>query len=155
MLGAIYGGRVAAVTLMSEQPAAGEDREISFSLKASEEPLSQGCRGDFERKLCRVLLGGLGIVRSGELINAALDGLDELEKRELSPREKNKLRLGRAMLLSALERRESRGAHFREDFPETDDSQHSTVTAQIIGGEITLGRFEIPVRRAEPEHERS
>ena len=155
MLGAIYGGRVAAAALMSDQPEVGEEQPIRFSLRNDEDPLSQECRGDFEQALCRVLLGGLGIVRSGELINAALEGLDELEKRGLSPREKNKLRLGRAMLLSALERRESRGAHFREDFPKTDDSQHSTVTAQIIGGEITLGRFEIPVRRAEPEHERS
>lgn len=154
MLGAIYGGRVAAITLMSDCPDLGAEQDVSFNLSPEAEPLSGECREGFERELCRLLLGGLGIVRDEGLIRRALEGLDELSQRDLTPREENKLALGRAMLLSAMERRESRGAHYRRDFPKTEDTQRTTVAARRTeGGDIVLERLEIPQRRAEPQHE--
>jgi L-aspartate oxidase len=50
----------------------------------------------------------------------------------------NLLALARVMVAAALARRESRGAHFREDFPETSvDFQHSLVYAQTIAKAVT------------------
>ena len=50
----------------------------------------------------------------------------------------NLLALARVMVDAALARRESRGAHFREDFPETSvDFQHSLVYAQNIAKAVT------------------
>jgi L-aspartate oxidase len=50
----------------------------------------------------------------------------------------NLLALARVMVDAALARRESRGAHFREDFPETSvDFQHSLVYAQTIAKAVT------------------
>jgi L-aspartate oxidase len=45
----------------------------------------------------------------------------------------NLLALARFMVAAALARRESRGAHFREDFPEASaDFQHSLVYSQGV-----------------------
>jgi succinate dehydrogenase / fumarate reductase flavoprotein subunit len=71
------------------------------------------------------------------------DLLDALELDSL-------LGLGRVMLASALARRESRGAHFREDFPERDDAgwlKHTLVQKTPEGYKIsykpvTITRFE-------------
>jgi L-aspartate oxidase len=50
----------------------------------------------------------------------------------------NLLALARVMVAAALARRESRGAHFREDFPETSvDFQHSQVYAQTMAKAVT------------------
>ena len=50
----------------------------------------------------------------------------------------NLLALARVLVAAALARRESRGAHFREDFPETSAGfQHSLVYCQAIAKAVT------------------
>ena len=49
--------------------------------------------------------------------------------------------LAKAILLSAQERKESRGAHFREDYPETKKEYQKCSVAQWKDGEILI-RFE-------------
>jgi L-aspartate oxidase len=50
----------------------------------------------------------------------------------------NLLALGRVLVAAALARRESRGAHFREDFPETSDGlRHSLVYCQEMARAVT------------------
>jgi len=58
--------------------------------------------------------------------------------------------LGRAMLLGALARKESRGAHCRTDYPERDEAFRKTTVATLAHGEIAIGFQAIPERRAEP-----
>lgn len=146
MLGALYGGRVAAVTALSAETEEMPLPEPEF--ENSGDPLLEECSGEFGEKLCRVLLSGLGIVRSESGLRAALAEADKLEKsRRLSLREKNKLELGRAMLLSALERRESRGAHYREDHPETLEEFAKTIAAEYRDGSTQLTLLDIPARR--------
>jgi len=87
------------------------------------------------------LLSGLGILRNAESIRSALERLENRPDTET-------VRLGRAMLLSALAREESRGAHTRTDFPERDDERFgkTTVTA-YRQGEIVVEFRDIPGRR--------
>jgi len=56
----------------------------------------------------------------------------------------NLLAVCRVICEGALERRESRGAHYRDDYPERkDDFNHHTVATMPLFGEVTLERREV------------
>ena len=83
-------------------------------------------------KIGYILFKKLGIVRNGVIISRALDNFEDMEKNiqkeelEKTTSIKNILELQNALLVakaisrSALNREESRGSHFRIDYPETD-----------------------------------
>ena len=143
MLGAIYGGHTAAVTAAESYVPAGSE-EIRFS-PPDEEIIE--ARPEFNEALAEILSEGLGIVRSEKELDAAITKARALEAK--CPREKNRLALGLAMLMSAKERRESRGAHYREDFPDTDESFRRQTAAVSENGEPKIGFRPIPERRGQ------
>ena len=65
-------------------------------------------------------------MRDENTINKSINEIDELLKKALTISEKEKCLLAKAMLLSALNRKESRGAHYRSDYPEADDNYKKT-----------------------------
>lgn len=132
MLGAVYGGITAAKDILSKS-SDGEPAVIDFEY-AENEPYYDESSPHFNDKLTAVLLSGMGIVRSEDGIKNALNELDALTPH--NDREKARLDLAKAMLISALERRESRGAHYREDFPCTDDAFKKISIVKNIGGSI-------------------
>ncbi len=140
MLGAVYGGGVAARTA-AEEYAPSDD--TAFPAEAGE--LSAEARPEFNEQLAAILAEGLGIVRSGRKLEEALKKLGELEA--VCLREENRSRLGLAMLRSAIARRESRGAHYREDFPETDESFRKMTLARCEGNDADISFQVIPERR--------
>ena len=112
MLGAIYGGRVAAKHIHEDQKKEIKAIDISY------------LKDDviYAEKLRDIILPALGIVRNGKDMEKALAQIDELLKSDLSEAQYSKTVLAKAILRSALERKESRGAHYREDYPETKES---------------------------------
>jgi succinate dehydrogenase/fumarate reductase flavoprotein subunit len=64
----------------------------------------------------------------------------------------NQLQVAHTMVASALVREESRGAHFRDDFPERrDDDWLRYVVARLDGeGEIATGAREVSFTRSAP-----
>jgi L-aspartate oxidase len=82
-----------------------------------------------------------GIERSAAGLEAAAMQLDQWQASSATVQDletANLLALARVLVAAALARRESRGAHFREDFPETSaDFQHSLVYCQKTARAVT------------------
>jgi len=67
-----------------------------------------------------IMWKNVGIVRSAESLN---DALEKLEKQNVTDIElKNMLCVSKLITRAAFDRMESRGAHFRSDYPKTDDT---------------------------------
>ena len=124
--------------------------EIDEVLSETLEPLSRK-GGENPAKIVndlRVMMQEkAGIIRTGELLKEALEDLDELENRaklsspgggmKYNPGWHQALEIGamidvsRMCALAALKREESRGAHTRDDFPETDHSHWGKINSVI------------------------
>lgn len=136
----VFAWRCAALLL---NDGAGKEPAVSFSLDARAAPVRPTLPAarplhdakPIDRVALRSLMwSAVGIERSAAGLEAAATQLDQwqsggatLEDLETA----NLLALARVQVAAALARRESRGAHFREDFPETSASfRHSLVYSQ-------------------------
>ena len=100
-----------------------------------------------------------GIVRNEENLGTARNALQQLKERAVKAgvqgnREYNPgwhtaldlanlLTVSEALILSGLDRKESRGGHFREDFPGKDEAnfgKHNTIIRRSSSGEMQLSR---------------
>ncbi len=130
LLGAIYGGMTAAGTACRENGSLPEG-----TAAAVPPPIS---RSDLVR-LHQILDMALGIIRTGDALRAALTELQSLAG-TLSL-------LGQAAVQCALYRQESRGAHFRADYPERNDTVfRRTTRVQYDGRQLHLSLLDIPER---------
>jgi len=109
----------------------------------------------------------VGIVRREEEMTRALDGIGELRRRaakvavpgnrEFNPGWHtaldlaNLLAVSEAVTRSALERKESRGGHFRDDYPEKDPAfaKFNILLRRGASGEMIVSRENIPEMRAD------
>ena len=86
-----------------------------------------------------ILSEAMGIVRNEGSLQTALDQLKQLAAdREHNLQEQNRLMLAEAMLRSALVRKESRGAHYRSDYPETLEWMQSATLACLVEQKMTV-----------------
>jgi len=78
----------------------------------------------------RIMWENVGIVRDRASLEKALAALDAIARRDLNTRSWNFVTLARLVTEAALARRESRGAHYRSDFPDRDDGNFGKHTLQ-------------------------
>jgi L-aspartate oxidase len=78
-----------------------------------------------------------GLVRYEEELRTALDELRHLSSQALNTRTRNFATLARLIAEAALWREESRGGHYRSDFPRRDDEKWRVHSAQQINRPIT------------------
>jgi len=137
LLAAIYGGKVAALTAAkahSEGNPDADNREdrafgIRFDLKSSPDP-------EREEAAARILTGHMPVLTTEAQL---LEGLEQIRSFKRAPGSRGaemtvtetdcRLLLAEAILMSALARKESRGAHSVKDHPERRDEYLRTTTA--------------------------
>ena len=130
-MGAIYGGKVAAESAAKLEEDA---EEPSVFLKGPGPEEAESASYAFILELRDIMLPALGIVREEAGIEEALKKVQALSKRAgLNPQEIYRLNFAKAMLESASFRKESRGAHYRSDFPETSEEFRGATTADFDG----------------------
>lgn len=122
LLGAVYGGKVAALTAMKENGK----QEVPAELKRVQ-PYSE-VTPLFRNSVSQILGNHLKILRNEDDLNKALDELKLMQNKAANPAEIRLLGLAKATVNCALFRKESRGAHRRTDYPETNpDCQKQTI----------------------------
>ena len=134
LLGAIYGGQIAAET------ASPGNSPVPPISPCAEESLLPELSPDAQMQMNRILLNALGVVRDAQTLEAGIQGIRKLSG--------TLPLLGCAMLESALARKESRGAHWRADYPQRNDAVYcKTTVAHWNGQHIAISFESIPERR--------
>jgi succinate dehydrogenase / fumarate reductase flavoprotein subunit len=125
LLGAIYGGITSANSLISDWDNVFLNIDFEkngFGIEDLADDRSVPSPA-LIYKISDILYDAMGIVRNENDMNKALAQIEELIQ-ENRGNEANfrRLNLAKMMLLSAIERKESRGAHYRSDYPNRDES---------------------------------
>jgi succinate dehydrogenase / fumarate reductase, flavoprotein subunit len=143
-----------------------DDGLVQKSIADSLAPFERGTQGEnpyrVQADLQETMQALVGIVRMEDEMRQALARIEELKERAsrvgvTGHREyhagwhtaidlRNLLVVSEAVTRSAIERKESRGGHFREDYPEK-ASEFATInimTRQGHGGEVQVSRIPIP-----------
>jgi succinate dehydrogenase / fumarate reductase flavoprotein subunit len=164
------GEHAAAFARTHGQPAI-DQRQAEAAAKRSLEPFERGNAAEnpyrIQQDLQAMMQDLVGIVRDEREMQQALIGLKELEARAgragvTGHREYNAgwhtaqdlpnlLTVSEAITRSALERKESRGGHFRQDYPEKDPSYGTFNIAVVRGTDGTMQVARIPIPPMPPE----
>lgn len=164
-MGAIYGGIVAAESIMAEFKIAEDNDNDQSNCKQYtkynniEDDLSDTNSGKISGSIndyikCSssaslntairdILMQAMGIVRNEADMTTALNKIKQIisdgqfNGKKLNTREENRLHLAEAMLESAILRKESRGAHYRSDYPQTYEEYRGR-TIVMVGHEAEL-----------------
>jgi L-aspartate oxidase len=119
-------------TFPADHAGASRKQPATFASDASVENCTHDLRA--------LMWGRAGIVRSGEGLTDALAKIEKWLRRFGTPAPQrasvelaNMLLVARLVVLGALRREESRGAHYREDFPARDDAEWRRHIARQIG----------------------
>ena len=147
LLGALYGGSVAAKSAM-------KDESIVENMKPMPDAVGRradaaGSYAENWKQLQEIMKNGLGIVRCEETLKKTLADIDNLlekvEKEYDSSAEEVENQalsdcclLGKAMLMCAMERKESRGSHIRSDYPAECEKYQKQTIAEYVTGKIQI-----------------
>jgi fumarate reductase flavoprotein subunit len=172
VFGGIAGEAMAAWVRSSPQSRGPDEAAIEASVAAHEAPFRQppGGLDAIREALYECMWTDVGILRSAEGLQRGLARLVELDS-ELSRvggagddrtfnvswhdwlNLKNLISVSRVIAIAALARDDSRGAHFREDFPDARELASSTyVVVRERNGAIDVGREAVRFTRVEPGH---
>ncbi|WP_323735829.1 FAD-binding protein [Methanosphaera sp. ISO3-F5] len=148
LLGAIHGGITAAKEINKKTPTATEDNlPIEKQLEKEQTQYNKWKQNQspnntssykIEEELVHIMNNAMSIYREEITLKKAIQQLKQLEKEEIYSHNsyyeyvliKSLIPLAKAFLKSAIERKESRGAHQRIDYPEKDEKYQKTTVIQ-------------------------
>ena len=145
--GLVFGARAAEAMAATEHRAQSAERRAQGAghREQGARYSAQGAVASAREDLQRTMWDKAGLLRDAEGLRAAQRELAAMEIPATAERQgielANLRSIGELIVASALAREESRGAHFRNDFPKRDDARfgkHSVVTK---GGEVSFREF--------------
>jgi fumarate reductase flavoprotein subunit len=163
-------GDVMAKWVVNQPLAECNMAEVAASIKAHEAPLERS-PGDIEQirdALADVMWNDVGISRSKESLYRARTKLDELDRRinqmgvgdlqrayNLTWQDwmnlRNLILVSKSVTEAAIARENSRGAHYREDFPEPGDLDTSYFTAvKLLNSQLLIENRPVLFNRVKP-----
>lgn len=169
------GGEEAAARAAKTDWIAPDAKQVAAFREKAEAPLRrESGTGAWELKehVRRLAWEKVGVVRTGEGLRQALDDLRRIREEELprlhsscKKREYNKewieclqiesmVDTAEAIAVSALHRTESRGAHYRKDFPRPDDAWLKNLSLTPARGGLEVNEHPLVVTRIQPPAER-
>jgi fumarate reductase flavoprotein subunit len=172
VFGGIAGDSMARWTELNPDWRAPDEGALARSIAAHQVPLAQ-TPGDLESiraSLYECMWSDVGILRTAAGLRRATRKLDELARQlaatgvagrdlayNLSWHDwinlRNLIAVSQVIAAAALAREDSRGAHFREDFPEPGALESSSYTvARIEHGQLALTRAPVHFDRVRPGH---
>jgi succinate dehydrogenase / fumarate reductase, flavoprotein subunit len=164
-------GEYAAKFAKENSAATVDDGQVRDAMRAALAPMERDGQGEgpyqIQYDLQDMMQANVGIVRREEEMAFAVEALQQLKQRAekaavVGNREYNPgwhtaidlhnlLVVSEAIARSGLERKESRGAHFRDDYPEksAEEAKYNTVLRKGPDGEMQVHRVERPPIPAE------
>ncbi|HEY6402957.1 MAG TPA: hypothetical protein VI479_16180, partial [Blastocatellia bacterium] len=89
-----------------------------------------------KKRIQEVMWRKVGLIRRAEDLRSAIEEFTAMAAENVNERTRNFVTLAKLMAEAALWREESRGGHFRRDFPERDDDRWRVHSAQHINQPI-------------------
>jgi L-aspartate oxidase len=130
--GLVFGARAGAAALSDNLPAAIEREATPAEFDLSQWRLDPRAKS----RVQELMWWKAGLIRRKEDLQSAIAECNKVLEEKINQRTKNFVTLARLMADAALWRQESRGGHYREDFPKRDDEQWRIHSAQELGKTI-------------------
>lgn len=157
LMAAVYSGRVAAEAIHREEAASVREEDFASYIEQEKAAIKhiKESRSLFPsiyimRNMADVMNYNLGITRTRKGLLEGVEALDfylnSVKSIKFDPtvslyenyRIYYMLLLAKVIMCSAMEREETRGAHIREDFPETKESFRKCSVAELVDGQIQI-----------------
>ncbi len=126
--GLVFGARAGAAALEDSLPAPNRPESAPAEFDLSEWRLDPRTKGRVQEMMWKKV----GLIRRAEDLRSAVKECARMAEENVNERTKNFARLAKLMAEAALWREESRGGHYREDFPSRDDEHWRVHSAQQI-----------------------
>jgi L-aspartate oxidase len=135
--GLVFGARAGASAL-----ADNSNFQISNSKLESENQsgiwnLESGISTAVKKRVKKLMWERVGIGRNADDLRRAVREFEQIEQAKLGTASRNFVTVAKLVATGALWREESRGGHFREDFPVRDDAKFQVHSIQKLGAEIS------------------
>ena len=128
--GLVFGARAANAVLEDSDKLLSKIEKQPLENSPADYKLNQTIRGE----VSQIMWGQVGIIRDAVRLEKAINKLNEIAKESVNLLTQNYLSVAQAITRAAYFRQESRGGHYREDFPKRSDYWQCHTIDQIKEG---------------------